>query len=90
MNTTSIAVIRWIDDSNAASLGYDDEPKYLHGAWVLETCGGEWKADLDGIGATQIDVAQREAGFVVDADPADTTWKPLNGNYGAAYELVRA
>lgn len=45
MTTTALAVLRWIDDSNAESLGYASSD-YPNGAWVLEDAKGEYRQDI--------------------------------------------
>ena len=77
------AVIRWIDQDNANSLGYPVIDGYEDGIWVLETGADEWEADLSGIPLTRVDVAQREAEAVLGSAPA--FWRDLPGNYGHAY-----
>lgn len=76
------AVIRWVDEDNAHTLGYFGYGKVP--TWVLETGDGEWETDLTGIPETRVDVAQREAEAVLGSAPA--FWRSLPGNYGTAYE----
>jgi hypothetical protein len=77
------AMIRWIDESNADSLGYPVTDEYAEGVWVLET-HNEWEADLADIPQTRVDAAQREAEAVLGSAPA--FWEEVRaGNYGTAY-----
>lgn len=83
------AVIRWIDENNADSLGYNIRElahitdAYRSGVWVLETGPDEWEADLADIPQTRVDVAQQKAEAVLGSAPA--FWRELPGNYGTAY-----
>lgn len=78
MTTVSIS---WIDDSNAASRGYDD-PRYSEGAWVLEE-DGSFVADLpratkdaatDGWPASAAQAKYEAKCFATQGE--DWTWEP--------------
>lgn len=85
--TAHTTILRWVDPSNAAALDYDDLAEGERGAWVVETGGGEWVANLSShIRREDLDEAKAEAAG--ELDPATVEWAELPADYGPAWTLT--
>lgn len=78
------ATIRWIDESNAHSLGYFGYGKNGTGTWVLEGDGDVWITDLGDL--DDIATVQRKAETRLSLTGGQ--WRSLPSNYGPAMTLI--
>lgn len=85
-----VGTLRWIDDSNAAALGFYAGPQYRTGTWVLVDELDELDTDLPGIAETDLDGARAAALAALQLTEADTGWDRITGEYGEAHALYAA
>lgn len=95
--TAAFATLRWIDDRNATSLGYDEpgDGRYLAGMWVIEGPTGEHIRDIEPNDVdpyrtapfAETDVEQVQTYARADLDGTHSVCGPLPGGLGPWVEL---
>lgn len=91
------ATLRWIDERNAASLGYDEpgDEHYQDGQWVIEGPTGEHIRDIEAgdvdpfatAALAESDVERVQAYARADLDGTHSVTGPLSGGLGPWVEM---